>query len=131
MNLIRGCSELDVRGFKIGLMTLFRPSHQYKIEKKNHHILRHFDTRTDHSVPSDISGLIIAKKKKIAVRLEAHRLTMKLNVTLGKILEFVRVLKNVYVIWSWVLPVNIGAPGTVLKRCNRNELELDRRVETL
>lgn len=30
-----------------------------------------------------------------------------------------------------VLPINIGAPGIGLKHCNRNELELYRKVETL
>ena len=110
------------------------------LENETHKLLWDFDTRTDHLISARRPDLIIINKKKkkickivdFAVPAD-HRIKLKECEKRDKYLYLSRELKKLWNMKVTIIPIVIGAFGTVTKGLlkGREDLEVGGRVETI
>ena len=101
-------------------------------------LLWDFDIQTDHVILARRQDLIIIKKKRtckivvFAVPAD-HRIKLKESQNKDKYLDLVRELKKLWSIKATIIPIVIGAFGTVTKGLLKGleDLEIRGRVETI
>ena len=92
------------------------------LENATHKLLRDFNIQTDHLIPARGPDLIIVNRKKkrtcqsidFAV-LADHRIKLKEREKKDKYLHFARELKKMWNMQVTIIPIVIGAFGTVTK----------------
>ena len=116
------------------------------LENDSHKLLWDFNIQTDHLIPASRPDLIIIKKKKkkkkkkertciivdFAVPAD-HRIKLKECEKKDKYLDLTRELKKLWNMQVTIIPIVIGAFGTVTKGLLQGleDLEFGGRVETL
>ena len=109
------------------------------LENATHKILRDFNIQTDHLIPARRPDLIIINKKKrtcktvdFAVPAD-HRIKLKQCEKKYKYLDFARELKKLWNMQVTIIPIVIGAFGTVTKGLLKGleDLEVCGKVETI
>ena len=109
-------------------------------ENYTHKLLWDFDIQTDHLIPASRPDLIIInnEKKKICkivdfVYLADHRIKLKECKKRDKYLYLARELKKLWKVKVTIIPIVIGAFGTVTKGLLKGlkDLEVGGRVETI
>ena len=109
------------------------------LENDSHKLLRDFDIQTDHLIPARGPDLIIINKKKrtciivdYAVPAD-HRRKQKESEKKDKYLDLARELKQLWNMQVEIIPIVIGAFGTVTKGLLKGleDLEVGGRVETI
>ena len=110
------------------------------LENNTHKLLCDFDIHTDHRISARRPGLIIINKKKkrickiidFAVPAD-HRLKLKECEQKDKYLDLVRELKKLWNMQVTIIPIVIGAFGTVTKGLLKGleDSEVGGRVETI
>ena len=108
------------------------------LENATHKLLWHFNIQTDHLIPARRPDLIIKKKERTCKIVDFavpanHRIKLKECEKKDKYLDFARELKKLLNMQVTIIPIVIGAFGTVtnglLKRLE--DLEVGGRVETI
>ena len=95
--------------------------------------------KTDHLIPARKSDLIIINKKKWICKIvdfavpADHRINLKECAKKDKYLDVARELKKLWNIKVTIVPIVIGAFGTITKGLLKGleDLEVDRQVETI
>ena len=110
------------------------------LENDTHKLLWDFNIQTDHLIPARRPDLIIINKKKkrfckivdFAVPAD-HGINLKECEKKDKYLDFVRELKKLWNMKVTIVPIVIGALGTVTKGLLKDleDLEVGGRVETI
>ena len=111
------------------------------LENYTHKFLWDFNIQTDHLIPARRPDLIIINKKKkmkickivdFAVPAD-HRIIQKESEKKDKYLNLARELKKLWNIKVTIVPIVIGALGTITKRLLKGlkDLEIGGRVETI
>ena len=110
------------------------------LENATHKLLWDFDIQTDHLIPARRPDLIIINNKKkrtckivdFAV-LADHRIKLKECEKKDKYLDLARELKKLWNMLVTIIPIVIGAFGTVTKGLLKGleDLEVGGRVETI
>ena len=109
------------------------------IGNDSHKVLWDFNIQTDHLIPARRPDLIIINKRKrickivdFAVRAE-HRINLKESEKKDKYLDLARELKKPWNMKVTIVPIVIGALGTVTKGLLKGleDLEVGGRVETI
>ena len=111
------------------------------LENDSHKLLWDFDIQTDHLIPARRPDLIIINKKKkkrtckivdFAVPAD-HRIKQKESEKKDKYLDLARELEKLWNIQVTIIPIVIGAFGTVTKGLLKGleDLEVGGRVETI
>ena len=98
-----------------------------------------FNIQTDHLIPARRPGLIIINKRKRICKIvdfavpADHRINMKESEKKDKYLELARELKKLWNMKVKIVPIVIGALGTITKGLLKGleDLEVGRRVETI
>ena len=112
------------------------------LENDTHKLLWDFDIHTDHLIPARKQDLIIInkkKKKKKKKEREIAKLSANHNIKLrecekkNKYLDLARELKKLWNMKVTIIPIVIGAFGTVTKELLKglDDLEVGGRVETI
>ena len=116
------------------------------LENAMHKLLWDFNIQTDHLIPARRPDLIIIKKKKKKKEKEKrtckivdfavpadHRIKLKECEKKDKYLDFAKELKKLWNMQVTIIPIVIGAFGTVTKGLLKGleDLEVGRRVETV
>ena len=107
------------------------------LENDTHKLLWDFDIQTDHLISARKLDLIVInnKKKKICkiVDFADHRIKLKECEKRDKYLDLARELKKLWNIKVTIIPIVIGAFGTVTKGLLKGQdyLEVGGRVETI
>ena len=106
------------------------------LENNTHKLLLDFDIQTDHQILARRPGLIIISKKKrtckivyFAVRVD-HRIKLKESEKKDKYLDLTRELKKLWNRKVTIIPIVIGAVGTLNKGLLKGleDLEVGGRV---
>ena len=113
------------------------------LENDTHKLLWDFNIQTDHLIPARRPDLIIINKKKkkkkkickivdFAVPVD-HRMILKESEKKDKCLDLARELKKLWNMKVTIVPIVIGALGTITKRLLKGleDLEIGGRVETI
>ena len=110
------------------------------LENDSHKLLWDFNIQTDHLIPARRPDLIIINKKKkrickiddFAVPAD-HRINLKEREKKDKYLDLARELKKLWNMKVTIVPIVIGALGTVTKGLLKGleDLEIGGRVETI
>ena len=111
-------------------------------KKATHKLLWDFNIQTDHLIPARRPDLIINKKKKKRKRTckiidfavpADHRIKLKECEKKDKYLDLARELKKLWNMQVTIIPIIIGAFGTVTKGLLKGleDLEVGERVETI
>ena len=111
------------------------------LENDSHELLWYFNIQTDHLIPTRRPDLIIINQKKknrickivdFAVPAD-HRINLKESEKKDKYLNLARELKNMWSMIPTIVPVVIGALGTVTIGLLKGleDLEVGGRVETI
>ena len=109
------------------------------LENDSHKLLWDFNIQTDHLIPARRPDLIIINKKKriwkivdFAVSAD-HRINLKESEKKDKYLDLARELKKLWNMKVTMVPILIGALGTVTKGLSKGleDLEVGGRVETI
>ena len=110
------------------------------LENATHKLLWDFNIQADHLIPARRPDLIIINKKKkgtckivdFAVPAD-HRIKLKKCEKKDKYLDLARELKKLWNMQVTIIPIVIGAFGTVTKGLLKglDDLEVGRRVETI
>ena len=109
------------------------------LENDSHKLLWDFDIQTDHLIPARRPDLIIINKKKrncktvdFAVPAD-YRINLKESEKKDKYLSLVREFKKLWNMKVTIVPIVIGAIGTITKRLLKDleDLEIGGRVETI
>ena len=110
------------------------------LENDSHKLLWDFNIQTDHQIPARIPDLIIINniKKRIckivhfAVPAD-HRINLKESERKDKYLDLARELKKLWNMKVTIVPIVIGALGTITKGLLKGleDLEVGGRVETI
>ena len=111
------------------------------LENDSHKLLWDFNIQTDHLIPARRPGLIIINKKKkkrickivdFAVPVD-HRINLKESEKMDKYLDLARELKKLWNMKVTIVPIVIGAFGTITKGLLKGmeDLEVGGRVETI
>ena len=110
------------------------------LEKDSHKLQWDFNIQTDHQIPARRQGLIIINKKKkrickivdFAVPAD-HRINLKESEKKDKYLDLARELKKLWNMKVTIVPIVIGALGTVTKGLLKGleDLEVGGRTETI
>ena len=106
---------------------------------ETHKILWDFEVQTDHLIPARRPDLVLFDKKKRTCHLEDfavpadHRVKMKEREKIDKYLYLARELWKLWNMKGKVVPIVIGALGTVPKALGKNlgELDIRGRIETI
>ena len=109
------------------------------IENKTHKLLWDFDIHTDHLISTKRPDLIIINKKKRTCKIvdfavpADHRIKLKECEKKDKYLDLARELKTLWNMQVTIIPIVIGAFGTVTKGLLKRleDLEVGGRVETI
>ena len=114
------------------------------LEDNSHKLLWDFNIQTDHLIPSRKPDFIIInnnkkkKKKRICKIVDFavpadHRINLKESEKKDKYLDLARELKKLWNMKVTILPIVIGALGTITKGLLKGleDLEVDERVETI
>ena len=109
------------------------------LENYTHKLLWDFDMQTDHLIPARRPDLIIINKKKRICKivdfavLADHRIKLKECEKRDKYLDLARELKKLWNMKVTIIPIMIGAFGTVTKRLLKGleDLEVGDQVETI
>ena len=114
------------------------------IENDSHKLLWDFNIQTDHLIPARRPDLIIINKKKKKKKkrickivdfavLADHRINLKESEKKDKYLDLARELKKLWNMKVTIVPIVIGALGTVTKGLLKGleDLEVGGRVETI
>ncbi len=99
------------------------------LENATHILLRDFNIQTDHLIPARRPDLIIINKKNENL----HIIKLKECEKKDKYLDLVRELKKLWNMQVTIIPIVIGAFGTVTKGLLKGleDLEVGGRVETI
>ena len=108
-------------------------------EKDTHKLLRDFNIQTDHLIPARRPDFIIINKKKSICKFvdfavpTDHRINLKESEKMDKHLDLARELKKLWNMKETILPIVIGALGTITKGLIKGleDLEVGGRVETI
>ena len=109
------------------------------LENDTHKLLRDFNIQTDHLIPARRPDLIIINKKKricktvdFAVTAD-HRINLKKCEKKDKYLDLARELKRLWNMKVTIVPIVIGAFGTITKGLLKGleDLEVGGRGETI
>ena len=108
-------------------------------ENDSHKLLWDFDIQTDHLISARRPDLIIINKKKRICKivdfavLADHRIKLKECEKKDKYLDLARELKKLWNMKVTIIPIVIGASGTVTKGLLKGleDLEIRGRVETI
>ena len=109
------------------------------LENDSHKLLWDFNIQTDHLIPARRPDLIIINKKKrtckivdFAVQAD-HTIKLKECEKKDKYLDLARELKKLWNMQVTIIPIVIGAFGTVTKGLlkGQEDLEVGGRVETI
>ena len=108
-------------------------------ENNTHKLPWGFDIHTDHLISARRLDLIIINKKKRTCKIvdfavpTDHRIKLKESEKKDKYLYFARELKKLWNMQVTIIPIVIGAFGTVTKGLPKGleDLEVGRRVETI
>ena len=110
------------------------------LENDKHKFLWDFNLQTDHLIPARRPDLIIISKKKkrickivdLAVSAD-HRINLKESEKKDKYLDLARELKKLWNMKVTIMPIVIGALGTIPKGLLKGleDLEIVGRVETI
>ena len=109
------------------------------LENDSHKLLWAFDIQTDHLIPARRPDLIIINKKKRTCKIvhfavpADHRIKQKECEKKDKYLDFAREMKKLWNMQVTLIPIVIGAFGTVTKGLVKGleVLEVGGRVETI
>ena len=107
--------------------------------KMTHKLLLDFDIQTDHLIPARRPDLIIINKKKRTCKIvdfadpADHRIKLKECEKKDKYIDLARELKKLCNMQMTIIPIVIGAFGTVTKGLQKGleDLQVGRRVETI
>ncbi len=108
-------------------------------ENETHKLLWDFDIQTDHLISARRPDLIIINKKKRICKIvdfavpADHRVKLKESEKKDKYLDLARELKKLWNMKVTIIPIVIGAFGTVTKGLIKGleDLEVGGRVETI
>ena len=109
------------------------------LENNTHKLLWDFDTHTDHLISARRPDLmIIIKKKRICKIVDFavpadHKIKLKECEKKEKYIDFAKELKKLWNMQVTIIPIVIGAYGTVTKGLLKGleNLEIDGRMETI
>ena len=109
------------------------------LENDTHKLLWDFDIQTDHLISARRPDLIIINKKKKICKIvnfavpEDHRIKLRECEKRDKYLDLARELKKLWNMEVTIIPIVIGAFGTVTKGLLKGleDLEVGGRVETI
>ena len=106
------------------------------LENDTHKLLWDFNIQTDHLIPARRPDLIIINKKKRTCKIAVpadHRINLKESEKKDKYLDLARELKKLWNMKVTIVPIVIGALGTMTKGLWKGleVLEVGRRVETI
>ena len=109
------------------------------LENDSHKLLWDFNIQTDHLIPARRPDLIIINKRKRICKivgfavLAEHRINLKEGEKKDKYLDLARELKKLWNMKVTIVPIVIGALGTVTKGLLKGleDLEFGGRVETI
>ena len=109
------------------------------LENDSHKLLWDFNIQTDPLIPARRPDLIIINKEKRICKLvdfavpADHRINLKESKKKDKYLDLARELKKLWNMKVTIVPIVIGALGTVTKGLlkGREDLEVGGRVETI
>ncbi len=104
-----------------------------------HKLLRDFNIQKDHLIPVRRPDLIIIKKRKRICKIADfavpadHRINLKESEKKDKYLNLARELKNLWNMKVTIVPIVIGALGTITKGLLKGleDSEIDGRTETI
>ena len=109
------------------------------LENDSHKLVWDFNIQTDHLIPARRPGLIIINKRKRICKIvdfavpTDHRINLKEGEKKDKYLDLVRELKKLWNMKVTIVPIVIGALGTVTKGLLKGleDMEVGGRVETI
>ena len=113
------------------------------LENDSHKLLWDFNIQTDHQIPDRRPDLIIINKKKKKIKRICkivdfavpadHKINLKESEKKNKYLDLARELKKLWNMKVTIVPIVIGALGTITKGLLKGleDLEVGRRVETI
>ena len=104
------------------------------LENDTHKILWDSDIYTDHQISARRPDLIIISKKKVEIAVPTDpRIKLKEREKKNKYLDLARELKNLWNMKVTIIPIRIGAFGTVNKGLLKglDDLEVGRRGEII
>ena len=109
------------------------------LENDSHKLLWDFNIQTDHLIPGRRPDLIIIDKRKRICKIvdfavpEDHKINLKESEKKDKYFDLARKLKKLWNMKVTILPIVIGALGTITKGLLKGleDLEVGRRVETI
>ena len=109
------------------------------LENATHKLIWDFNIQTDHLIPARRLDLIIINKKKRICKIvdfaipEDHRINLKESEKKDKYLDLARELKKLWNMKVTIVPIVIGALGTITKRLLKGleDLEFGGQVETI
>ena len=109
------------------------------LENETHKILWDFEIKTDHLIPARRPDLVLINKKERTCQLvdfavpADHRVKLKENEKIDKYLDLARELKKLWNMKVKVIPIVVGALGTVPKGLERGleNLEIRGRIDTI
>ena len=108
-------------------------------ENDTHKLLWDFNIQTDHLIPARRPDLIIINNKKKICKIvdfavpADHRISLKESEKKDKYLDLARELKKLWNMKVTIVPIVIGALGTITKALLKGpeDLEIGRQVETI
>ena len=109
------------------------------LENETHKIIWDFEVQTDHLIPARRPDLVLIDKKRKTCHLvdfavpADHRVKMKEREKIDKYLDLARELRKLWNMRVKVIPIVIGALGTIPKGLEKSldELEIRGRIETI
>ena len=109
------------------------------LENDSHKLLWDFNIQTDHLIPARRPDLIIINKRKRICKIvdfavpADHRINLKESEKKDKYLDLAKELKKLWNMKVTIVPIVIGALGTVTKGLLKglDDLEVSGRVETI
>ena len=124
---------------KVHQLTLVSKTHKDNNNNNNHKLLWDFDIQTDHLISARRPYLIIINKKKKIWKIvdfdvpADHRIKLKECEKRDEYLDLARELKKLWNMKVTIIPIVIGAFGTVTEGLLKGleDLEVGNRVETI
>ena len=115
------------------------PKPESVLENETHKILWDFEIKTDHLIPARRPDLVLIDKKERTCQLvdfavpADHRVKLKENEKMDKYLDLARELKKLWNMKVKVIPIVVGALGTVPKGLEKGleNLEIRGKLETI
>ena len=109
------------------------------LENNSHQLLWDFSIQTDHLIPARRPDLIIINEKKRICKIVVfavpadHKINLKESEKKDKYLDLARELKKLWNMKVTIVPIVIGASGTITKRLLKGleDLEVGGQIETI